>query len=338
MSDITIDVSKFEPAAISEQTTKLNQHIIDIFESAPKWYEVGAQKYREMRLNGETPLPPPKLLPQAIEISMPSRNSGRTIPCRLMYPSSCKTPEDRQKCKGSVLHIHGGGWVLGDHNSHDNLLQLYADAGDLAVLSVGYRLAPENPYPQGPQDCMDVGEYLVKNSEKDYGGSLRFIGGESAGAHLSTLVVFHLLKAQPDFKLSGLLLHFGCYDMTMLPEARNFKKSLILNAKIMDEFMKAFLPGMALAEKKDPAISPYYEDLKPFRGKLPSALFTCGTEDPLLDDSLAMATKWMASGGEAIIKIYPGACHGFIGFAPEILEEAGKALEDTKTYIRQCMT
>jgi acetyl esterase/lipase len=58
------------------------------------------------------------------------------------------------------------------------LLQQYADVGDLAVLSVGYRLAPENPYPKGPEDCLDVGEYLVKNSEKDYGGPLRFIGGE----------------------------------------------------------------------------------------------------------------------------------------------------------------
>ena len=123
----------------------------------------------------------------------------------------------------------------------------------------------------------------------------------------------------------------------MLPMARNFNKTLILNHKIMGEFLKAFLPGMTPEEKKDPLISPYYEDLSPFRGRLPSALFTCGTEDPLLDDSIAMATKWMVSGGEAIIKIYPGACHGFIGFAPDVLEEAGKALEDTKSYIKQCM-
>lgn len=123
----------------------------------------------------------------------------------------------------------------------------------------------------------------------------------------------------------------------MLPMARNFNRTLILNKKIMGEFLKAFLPGMTPEEKKDPLISPYYEDLSPFRGRLPSALFTCGTEDPLLDDSIAMATKWMVSGGEAIIKIYPGACHGFIGFAPDVLEEAGKALEDTKSYIKQCM-
>jgi acetyl esterase/lipase len=74
--------------------------------------------------------------------------------------------------------IHGGGWVLGDQHSADALLQTYADAGDLAVVSVGYRLAPEHPFPCGPNDCIDVGEYLVMNSEKVYGSPLKFIGGE----------------------------------------------------------------------------------------------------------------------------------------------------------------
>ena len=95
-----------------------------------------------------------------------------------MYPTSRTTEEDRKKCKGSILHIHGGGWTLGDERSQDEFLQFYADAGDLAVISVGYRLAPEDPFPKGPEDCMDVGEYLVKNSEQNYGGPLRFIGGE----------------------------------------------------------------------------------------------------------------------------------------------------------------
>jgi acetyl esterase/lipase len=68
--------------------------------------------------------------------------------------------------------------VLGDHKSYDNLLQFYANVGDLAVISVGYRLAPEDPFPKGPEDCIDAGDYLVQHSEKEYGGPLRFIGGE----------------------------------------------------------------------------------------------------------------------------------------------------------------
>jgi len=87
---------------------------------------------------------------------------------------------------------------------------------------------------------------------------------------------------------------------------------------------------------KNPSISPYYENLDLFRGKLPSVLFTSGTEDPLLDDSTGMYMKWRQAGGEAIIKFYPGARHGFIG-SLDMLGEAGNALEDTKTYIRSAM-
>ena len=102
-------------------------------------------------------------------------------------------------------------------------------------------------------------------------------------------------------------------------------------------YIKTFLAGTPAEKWKDPSISPYYEDLTPFRGKLPSAMFTCGTDDPLLDDSISMATKWMIFGGETILKLYPGACHGFIGYPAAQLDEVGKALEDSKTYIRQCM-
>jgi acetyl esterase/lipase len=145
------------------------------------------------------------------------------------------------------------------------------------------------------------------------------------------------MKVLPRLSLTGLLLHFGCYDLTVLPQVYNFKKHLVLDQKINQEFLKAFLPGMTTEQKKHPSVSPYYEDLVPFRGKLPSALFICGTEDPLLDDSVSMCTKWMISGGDAILKIYPGACHGFIGFHPDALPETGKALEDMKTYIQDCM-
>ena len=67
---------------------------------------------------------------------------------------------------------------------------------------------------------------------------------------------------------------------------------------------EAYLPGMSEAEKRDPKISPLYANM----GKLkcPPALFTCGTLDPLLDDTVMMSTKWMMSGAESILKIYPG--------------------------------
>lgn len=113
-----------------------------------------------MRWKGETPLPAPRVLPQGLDITIASREAGRDIPCRLMYPSSRQTDAERKKCQGVVMHFHGGGWVLGDQKSSDDLLQFYANVGDLAVVSVGYRHAPEDPFPKGPQDCFDAGKNI----------------------------------------------------------------------------------------------------------------------------------------------------------------------------------
>jgi acetyl esterase/lipase len=67
------------------------------------------------------------------------------------------------------------------HRTSDALLKFYADVSGCAVISAGYRLAPEHPFPAGPEDCFDVAEYLVKNAEKDYGGPVKFMGGEVCG-------------------------------------------------------------------------------------------------------------------------------------------------------------
>jgi acetyl esterase/lipase len=117
----------------------------------------------------------------------------------------------------------------------------------------------------------------------------------------------------------------------------HFNKILILNQKIMEHFFDAFLPNTTVVERRDPKISPYYENLEPFRGKLPKAIFTVGTEDPFLDDSISMGMKWMIAGGEAVVRLYSGAPHGFIGFPPDLLKEAGEALADTQTFIQDCL-
>jgi acetyl esterase/lipase len=149
------------------------------------------------------------------------------------------------------------------------------------------------------------------------------------------LTTFHLLNVFPDLKLFGLLLNFGAYDLcTGFPSLAHFDKPLILTREITDHFLDSFLGNMSFEQKQDPSVSPFYENLEKYRGRLPSALFVCGTEDPLLDDSVMMATKWLVAGGEAILKIYPGGAHGFIGFLG-LLDEAGHWLEDTKMFIQE---
>lgn len=100
----------------------------------------------------------------------------------------------------------------------------------------------------------------------------------------------------------------------------------------MLKFNDAFVPNSTLEERRDPKVSPIYENLQKFRGRLPSALFTCGTEDPLLDDTLLMSVKWMAAAGEAIVKIYPGAPHGFSLFPPTSFESAAQVMDVIKEF------
>lgn len=128
-----------------------------------------------MREKGELVkgFPAPAILPSGKDITLPSREASRSIPCRLFYPNDKKT-----NSKGIILHLHGGGWVLNTHRTQDIFLKEYADASGCAVISVGYRLAPEYPFPAGPEDCFDVAEYLVDNGEEEFGGPLRFVGGE----------------------------------------------------------------------------------------------------------------------------------------------------------------
>jgi acetyl esterase/lipase len=262
-----------------------------------------------MRAAGETPLPKATLLDSAISYSIPSRELSRDIPCRILRPQNGKVTS-------VFMHIHGGGWVLQDEKSQDPALQAIADATGLLCISVGYRLAPENPFPAGPNDCYDAAEYLVENAEKEFGATLDFVGGESAGAHLSVLVALHMLqsskKQYSSFQFKGMLLHFGAYDLSWTPSVYHFGKpeTLVLDRDLMDHYIDVFLPGMSHEQRKHPSVSPLYAKLMGLN--LPPALFTCGTEDCLLDDTMFMATKWMMAGGQTVVKIVPGGCHGYV--------------------------
>ena len=205
-------------------------------------------------------------------------------------------------------------------DSSDSTLREYANKCQLTAISVGYRLAPEHPYPAALYDAIDAAEHMVDHAVEVYGCPLRFLGGESAGACLAVLSTLQLMRSRPSYKLSGLVLPYGLFDLALrLPTVAASTKPFMINLAILERFNGAYVPGMSTAERKHPCVSPIYEDLQTLvvvslTGSLPPALFLCGTEDPLLDDTILMSSKWSISGGEAIVKIYPGATHGFTAF------------------------
>jgi acetyl esterase/lipase len=203
-------------------------------------------------------------------------------------------------------------------------LKYFANECQMTIVSVGYRLAPEDPYPAAVHDCFDAAEYLVDHAEQEYGARLLVIGGDSAGGTLSATTAFQLMRSRPTHQLVALVFLYGYFDLTLnLPAASSFTKPLVLSVHDLQFMNENYTPGMSLSDRRNPLISPVYEDMRGLAslvpGKsLPPAIFLCGTEDALLDDSLVMSTKWMIAGGEAVLKIYPGAPHGFVvvpGFA-----------------------
>lgn len=125
-SDLTIDASKFRPEAASDQIQKFNEYLMDTMNKGPKWFEVafytlcpkvclsifnpslkvGAPKYRERQAKGEGVFPPTAVLERGQTFSIPSRENGRDIPCRVMMP------EKGVEAKAVYMHMHGSGFVL----------------------------------------------------------------------------------------------------------------------------------------------------------------------------------------------------------------------------------
>lgn len=299
MSD-AIDPFLFSDEAIPADTRQLNDAIVKAMTSMPEWWDVGADKVRAARARGEGVFPVAAKSQRAHWIEIDGGN--RKIPLRVIAANNPR---------GVYLHIHGGGHVLGGADQQDRMLERIADETRLTAISVEYRLAPEHPFPAGPDDC-EAAALWVHEHLADFGGAKFAIGGESAGAHLSALTLLRLKQRLGRNPIGAANLVFGVFDLAMTPSARAFGDDmrLVLRTLDIEKFSAAFLPGKSAAERADPAISPLYADLS---GLCP-ALFTIGTRDALLDDSLFMHARWNAAGNRGELAIYPGAAHGFIAF------------------------
>lgn len=218
------------------------------------------------------------------------------------------------------------------------MIKRYANESQVTVVSVGYRLSPEHPYPAAFHDCCDAAEYLVDHGEEKFGAPLVAIGGGSSGAHLTVLAAFNLIRTRPSHRLAGLFLNYGVYELAAgLPSLTTKMKQLGASKEPLLDYTRIFVPGATEEEKRDPLISPIYDDMRGLAraspgGTLPPALFICGSEDYLIDDTVLMGAKWLATGSPAEIKIIPGAWHAF-DLVPGL-----KETDDTFAHIASFLT
>ncbi|MFJ6651438.1 alpha/beta hydrolase [Microbacterium sp. NPDC091313] len=206
--------------------------------------------------------------------------------------------------RGVLLHVHGGGFILGGADKQDALLEHIADTVGVTVVSVEYRLAPEHPYPAAWDDCDAAAQWLVDNAVAELGAPLVLMAGSSAGALLAVATLVRLRDRGLSAGIRGIALDCGVYDSTMTPSQRQASAGM-LTADDIARNRDAYAPDEAI--RREPDVSPLYADL---RG-MPPALFTVGTLDAMLDDSLFMYGRWLAAGARAELALYPGADHAF---------------------------
>jgi acetyl esterase len=285
------------------ETRAFNAELERQLAANPATNELGVEAARRQRLEGGI-FPPPTLLPErARDITIEGRSGS--IGLRVIAPV--------QTAVGAHLHIHGGGWALSAANLQDPLLAELADTTGLCAVSVDYRLAPEHPYPAAPDDCEDAALWLLREGFSELGvPDVATIGGDSAGGHLSAVT---LLRLRDRHGITGAFaaanLIYGAFDLSMTPSQRLWgERNLILSTPILHFFGDLFLPGLGEEQRRDPDISPLYAPLH----DMPPALFTVGTLDPLLDDSLFMHARWAAAGARAELRTWPEAIHGFNAF------------------------
>ncbi|MBV8949314.1 MAG: alpha/beta hydrolase [Actinobacteria bacterium] len=216
----------------------------------------------------------------------------------------------REQPAGVMFHIHGGAWMAGSPEMMDLLHEIVADTCDVAVVSVDYRLAPEHPYPAGPDDCEAAACWLLEHGAEELGSDRLLIAGESAGAHLAAVTLLRMRDRHGAVdRFLGANLVFGAYDLSRTPSQRGV--GIAPETDILDNTgfpLDLYLPGMDPERRRDPDVSPLYADL---RG-LPPALFSVGTNDHLLDDTLFMAARWEAAGNSTELLVYPDTPHGCI--------------------------
>jgi acetyl esterase/lipase len=292
----------FAPASIPHEVRQLNESILERLSAAPDIWKFPLPEIRKARAQGRGSFPLKPADQHAFDRELTSR--GGPLRVREIRPSGGTH-------RGTYLHIHGGGWVMGTPEENDWHLRAIADATGLRTISVDYRLAPEHPWPACAEDCEDAALALLAETAGDKAHAW-LIGGESAGAHLSVVTLIRVRDRLGRMPFRAANLVAGCYDLALTPSVRQWgEEKLILRTRDVVNFVERLAPGGV--HSGDAEISPLHASL---RGLAP-ALFSCGTSDLLIDDSMMMAGRWLAAGNDAKLSLWPGGCHVFQHFDTE---------------------
>jgi acetyl esterase len=246
-----------------------------------------------------------------------------TIPVRIYIPSGTGPFP-------VVLYYHGGGWVNGSLNSHDNTCQKITRYGQVILIAVDYRLAPEHPFPAGVEDCYTSVLWANRHAADFWGDRSRMgVAGDSAGGNLATVVAM-MARDRNGPKLSAQVLLYPATNISSMETKshHNFATGYYLTKARMELLRDLYTPNPE--DRIKPEVSPL---LSKHLSGLPSALVITDEFDPLRDEGEAYAARLKAAGVKTSTKRYPGLVHGFVAVelflpqAEQVTAEIGEFLK-----------
>jgi acetyl esterase len=295
-----------------------NQNLPKISEIPP---EMGRQAFAAMVALLEKPAPK---LPRVENKEIDSPNG--TIPVRLYDPKP-----DSEEPTNAIVFFHGGGFVIGNIETHDSMTAAIAERTGLPVISVDYRLAPENPFPAGLDDCLHVTRWTNAAGTGWLGRPIHGVipMGDSAGGNLAAVVAQQLHSVVP---MPAQILLYPVTDMAKEhPSRANYGVGYLLEQREMEFFANSYLGSHS--DLKDPRISPIYAE---YLESLPKALVVVAEYDPLHDEGLAYAKAMADAGVQVKVRDEAGLIHGFYnlrGAMPVADEKLSELCADLNTLL-----
>ena len=291
----------------------------------PPYETVSPAEARELYLKGRfVSNPEPPELASVEPLTIPS--PAGSIPARVY------TPTRLRKVNGlapGLVFFHGGGWVIGDLDSHDVVCRKLADEGELMVVSVDYRLAPEHKFPAAVDDAIASTKWIAENA-KQFGidASRLMVGGDSAGGNLAAVVAISARDDNgPD--IAGQLLIYPAIHFAMThPSHKEPETSILLTHSVIRWFSDHYLNGAA--DVHDWRASPARAGT--LIGLPPAYVLTAGA-DPLRDEGDEYARRLKEAGVAVTHRTFPGQFHGFFTMG-KLLQQANVAAGEIGVWLK----
>ena len=267
--------------------------------------------------------PEPPELKSAEPLSIPAPHG--TIPARVYTPKMLRTKEGLAPC---LVFFHGGGWVIGNLETHDVVCRKLAHEGELIVISVDYRLAPEHKFPAAVDDAVTATNWIAAHASKlGIDAARLMVGGDSAGGNLAAVVSLHA-RDHGGAKIAGQVLVYPATEFARTHAShREPETSILLTHSVIGWFANHY---MGDADRSDWRASP--ARAKTLAGLPPAYVLTAGA-DPLRDEGDEYAARLKEAGVPVAYKHFPGQFHGFFTMG-KLLKQADIAVTDIATWLK----